>query len=177
MLAGAFWALLAARSLVVSAARRGLIVMVALVLVLAEVLTAGRSGYVAWIATGVVMSLVKWPRYLLLAPIIAIVLALFPGVTGRAFEGFGSSADTGSSDDVDVDALTAGRNNIWPVVLDKIAEAPIAGYGREAMQRTGATAIDGEETPVTHPHNAYLEMLLETGCIGWIVTLLLFGYI
>src|SRR5262249_53752858 len=98
-------------------------------------------------------------------------------VRGRVLEGVGSTSDMSSSDDIDLETLTAGRNNIWKVVSDKIAEAPIAGYGREAMQRIGiATIIEGEEF-ITHPHNAYLEMLLENGGLGLIVTLLFFGYL
>jgi O-antigen ligase len=177
MLAGASWALLAAQPLVVATRRRALMLAGALLIIFAQALTAGRSGYVAWVATGLSLSLLKWPRYLLLAPVIALVIALLPGISGRVFEGVRSSNDMSSSADVDVETLTAGRNNIWPAVIEKIGEAPIVGYGRQAMQRIGlSTAIEGEEF-VTHPHNAYLEMLLENGWLGLAVVLSLFGYI
>ena len=177
MLAGASWALLAVQSLIRSSRRRTLVLIGALVLAFALALTAGRSGYLAWIVTGLVVSLLRWPRYLLLAPAIALVLVLLPGISGRVFEGLVASGDASSSGDVDVETLTAGRNNVWPAVLERIVEAPLVGHGREAMQRIGlSTVIEGEEF-VTHPHNAYLEMLLENGCLGLIVTLSLFGYI
>ena len=175
MLAGAFWALLAAQSAFPRSRRRMYVLMGGLLLVFAEVLTAGRSGYVAWIVTGLALSLLRWRRYLLLAPVIALLLVSLPGVAGRAFEGFAPSGEISSSEELD--PLTAGRSHIWAAVIDKISDAPIAGYGRRAMERIGlSTAVEGEEF-VTHPHNAYLEMLLENGYLGLMVTLALFGYI
>jgi O-antigen ligase len=75
----------------------------------------------------------------------------------------------GFEDEVtDVYTVTAGRNIAWPLVLDKIAEAPLSGYGRRAMERTGITAHlrDELDEDFAHPHNAYLEMLLDNGWIG-----------
>lgn len=171
MLAGASWALLAAQSVVVSRPRRTLVLISALLVVFAQALTAGRGGYVAWAVAGLTLTLLKWPRYLLLAPVLAIALSLVPGVSGRIFEGF-------SGTDTSVDTLTAGRNLIWPPVIDKITEQPILGYGRAAMERTGLSlAIPSEEEGVGNPHSAYLEMLLDNGLLGFAVTLALFAYI
>jgi O-antigen ligase len=176
MLAGASWALVAAQSLAVSLHRRVLVLISALMVVFAQALTAGRGGYVAWVVAGLTLTLLRWPRYLLLAPVLAIGLSLVPGVSGRILEGVLNS-NTSDAEQVDVDTLTAGRNNIWPPVIDKIASEPIVGYGRRAMERTGlSTAIESEEL-VTQPHNAYLEMLLENGLVGLAVTLALFAYI
>jgi O-antigen ligase len=176
MLAGASWALIAAQSLVVSLHRRTLVLISALLVVFAQALTGGRGGYVAWAVAGLTLTLLRWPRYLLLAPVLAIALSLVPGVSGRILEGIVDSHTSGS-EELDVDAVTAGRNNIWPPVIDKIASEPIVGYGRRAMERTGlSTAIESEEL-VTQPHNAYLEMLLENGLVGLAVTLALFVYI
>ena len=177
MLAGASWALLAAQSLVVSSRRRFLLVIAVLLIVFAGALTAGRSGYFAWVVTGLSLSLLRWPRYLVLMPVVGVVLAFMPGIAGRAFEGISASSDTSSLEDLDVDTLTAGRSNVWPAVLEKIADAPLVGYGRRAMERIGLSrAIEGEEF-IAHPHNAYLEALLENGWIGLAVILALFGYI
>ena len=33
--------------------------------------------------------------------------------------------------------VTAGRNIAWPLVIAKIAEAPLGGYGRLGMERAG----------------------------------------
>src|SRR6266478_6930968 len=165
MLAGASWALIAAQSLVVSLHRRTLVLISALSVAFAQALTGGRGGYVAWAVAGLTLTLLRWPRYLLLAPVLAIALSLVPGVSGRILEGIVDSQTSGS-EELDVDTVTAGRNNIWPPVIDKIASEPIVGYGRRAMERTGlSTAIESEEL-VIQPHNAYLEMLLENGLVG-----------
>jgi O-antigen ligase len=176
MLAGASWALFAAQSLVVSLHLRTLVLISALVVMFAQALTAGRGGYAAWAVAGLTLTVLRWPRYLLLAPVLAIALSLVPGVSGRILEGIVDSHTSGA-DDLDVDTLTAGRNNIWPPVIDKIASEPLVGYGRGAMERTGlSTAIESEEL-VRNPHNAYLEMLLDNGLVGLAVTLALFAYI
>jgi O-antigen ligase len=176
MLAGASWALFAAQSLVVSLHRRTLMLISVLLVVFAQALTAGRGGYFAWAVVGLSLTLLRWPRYLLLAPVLAIALSLVPGVSGRLLEGF-LDTKTSASEEFDLDTLTAGRSNIWPPVIDKIAREPIAGYGRAAMERTGlSTAIESEEL-VRNPHSAYLEMLLDNGLVGLAVTLALFAYI
>ena len=68
------------------------------------------------------------------------------------------------------DAATAGRSEVWPYVLDRIAQSPAIGYGREAMKRTGIKRMLseqlGEDLALGHPHNAYFEMLLDNGAIG-----------
>ena len=79
-----------------------------------------------------------------------------------------------------MDTVTAGRNVLWPMVIDKIAENPILGHGRSAMERTGLSADiagDSDERGPDTPHSAYLEMLLDNGWIGLAISLALFGYI
>jgi O-antigen ligase len=180
ILAGASWSLLAARTLVASPRRGSLVLILAAVVTYAQALTGGRGGYFAWLVVGISLSLLRWPRYLLLAPVIALALSLLPGVADRTLEGLTYNTDTSSFDEVDVDSLTAGRNFIWSMVLDKIAEEPIVGYGRSAMTRTGlSTAIaeaSGEDAP-GNPHSAYLEALLDNGAVGLAATLALFGFI
>jgi O-antigen ligase len=59
---------------------------------------------------------------------------------------------------------------IWPPVIRKISEAPALGYGRLAMVRTGLEEYllnqVGPGEAVSHPHNAYLELLLDNGAVG-----------
>jgi O-antigen ligase len=129
---------------------------------------------------GLILTLLRWRRYLLLAPALALGLSLLPGVADRALEGLSHNTDTGPAEEVDVETLTAGRNLFWPLVIDKIAEQPIVGHGRKAMERTGLSAAVVEELGENgpdNPHSAYLEMLLDCGWVGLAVTLALFGYI
>ncbi len=118
------------------------------------------------------MCLLRWRKYLLLAPLVPIVFILvFPGAADRALIGFGGSDATGQSE-VNTYELSSGRVLIWPHVIDRIMEAPLLGHGRLGMQRTGLTeelgAAYGEPDAFPHPHNVYLEWLLDNGIVGFV---------
>jgi O-antigen ligase len=76
----------------------------------------------------------------------------------------------------DAFAITSGRTKIWPLVVDKIQESPLVGYGRYAMQRTGLTDYIARvlHDEFGHPHEAYLEVLLDNGVIGFICMMPIF---
>jgi O-antigen ligase len=173
MFAGASWAMLAVRPLFPSRLiRLGLVGLFGLT-ALALALTGGRTGYATWAALGLILSVLKWRRLLLLAPV--AVLAVFivaPGVPQRLLQGFGSSA-------TDDHLVTSGRNVVWPAVLGKIRESPIAGYGRQAWARTNLRMQVGTKTGefFGHPHNAYFEFALDNGLIGLVIVLPMFGFI
>jgi hypothetical protein len=99
-----------------------------------------------------------------------------PGAAERLMQGFTpethdlrSRKIESSGGAVDEYTITAGRNVAWPLVMAKIREAPLLGHGKMAMQRTGIAMFlykeYGEIFP--HPHNAYLEMLLDNGIVGF----------
>ena len=58
----------------------------------------------------------------------------------------------------------------WPKVIEKIADRPFFGYGRMGMQQSGASTEMiyeyGRGAAFGHPHNAYLELLIDNGFIG-----------
>jgi O-antigen ligase len=162
MLAGASWAMVAAQALARRRAHRLFIIAAALAVMYAQALTGGRMGYVTFAAVGLVLCLFRWQRYLLVIPLVVVLLvSILPGVWERMLQGFGN-------EEVDEYAVTSGRNIAWPYVMAKIDEDPMVGFGRLAMTRTGLAALilakEGEEFP--HPHNAYLEMLLDNGWVG-----------
>jgi O-antigen ligase len=160
------------------------VLIAALSLVYAQALTAGRAGYVTWGVVGLILCIIRWRRYLLFAPILVVAITLaIPGVVERMSRGFSpETRDTNpkieeiyKSDPGEPDMYTilAGRNIAWPFILDKIDESPFIGYGRLAMVRTGLKSFlwekFGESFP--HPHNAYLEMLLDNGWIGFLIVI------
>jgi len=169
MLGGACWGIVAALSLI----RRKYYKIAALVgvgvVTFGQALTGGRIGYAAWGATGLLMCLIKWRKYLILAPVIVILLpVIFPGAAQRMLMGFGQT-DVAGQATVDEEAVTSGRTLIWPYVINKIGQSPIVGYGRLAMNRTGLFNTIETEHPGTgaaHPHNMYLETLLDNGMLG-----------
>lgn len=182
MLAGASWAVLCTRALM-PFGKRFVITAIAIFIVYAQMMTGGRAGYGAFLAIGIALSILKWRRYLVMLPIAGLLAITFaPGVVGRATEGFtADSHDSNrrleeqatkvvtSNSQVDAYTVTAGRSVAWPMIIAKIRERPITGYGRQAMLRTGTATYlyenFGEIFP--HPHNAYLEQLLDNGLIGF----------
>jgi O-antigen ligase len=171
MLAGASWAILVICPLARNRMRKLLIVGASLVVLLAQILTGGRGGYLALVVAGVILGLLRWPKYLLLAPVAALALVtLLPGVVNRALEGF--AGEHGGAETVDIDRLTAGRNVFWPIVAAKISESPIIGHGRATIQRTTLREqLDQIGEPINNPHSAYLELLLDSGWLGLLVIL------
>ena len=170
-LAGAFWAIIATIPMLSQKKYKTIVIAAAGLVVFGQALTGGRAGYIAWASTGLVLCLMKWRKYLLLAPIVVILLPIvFPGAVERMFTGFGETDLAGQST-IDEEALASGRMVIWPYVIDKIVESPLIGYGRIGMNRTGLTETIEIEHPGTRagqPHNMYLETLLDNGILGTI---------
>jgi O-antigen ligase len=178
MLAGTSWAIIATLPLLRKKTYQILAVMVAAMVTFGQALTGGRAGYLAWGVTGLVLCLVKWRRYLVLAPIVVLVLPIiFPGAAARMLEGFGQIDEAGQKR-IDEDAITSGRALIWPYVIEKIGQSPLVGYGRLAMQRTGLSeqlTIELNEEGFPHPHNMYLETLIDNGIVFSLPILLFWG--
>lgn len=184
MLSGASWAVLATVPLVGQGKYRILTVAMFLSLVYAQALTGGRAGYGTWVLVGLVLALIRWKKYLLLVPLVILaILWVVPGVEERIAQGFSPSSRDQRGDvpefqaynpgEPDLYTITAGRNIAWPFIVDKIGESPVLGFGRLAMNRTGLSRMLWEEyrESFPHPHNAYLEMLLDNGWVGFLLVL------
>jgi O-antigen ligase len=135
-----------------------------------------RAAYLANAAIVLVLALVRW-RWLLLATPVALLFVVFafPQISQRLGMGLDSGAATPGAAP-NWNEVTAGRtHNIWEPVIAEIGHAPLFGYGRLAIARTGAThEIHEREGYVpTHPHNSYLELLLDGGLMALGVTLAL----
>jgi O-antigen ligase len=104
-----------------------------------------------------------------------VALAAFPTLSDRISLGFGV-VDPSGSEVEDWDTISASRIGLWSLAVEEIAGAPVAGQGRMTIVRSAVYtrgAAEGEGSP-GHPHDAYLEMLLDSGALGLAVTLLLF---
>ncbi|AGH80222.1 O-antigen polymerase [Psychromonas sp. CNPT3] len=145
---------------------------------MAMVMTGGRTGYASWAVLGLFFAVFKWRKYIFLVPFLILgVIFYAPSAVDRFTQGM-HAEDTDISQvtldfedsQLDTQRITSGRVIAWPLVWQKIVEAPYFGYGRIAMKNTGITTqiiIEhgiGESFP--HPHNAYLEWLLDNGVIG-----------
>lgn len=173
LLAGASWAILGTLVLVRRNLHRFAIIGAAIVVALGQALTGGRTGYATWALIGVALSVVRWRRLLPLIPIAIIcVVAFLPGVQDRMLQGFGGKQGN-MIVATDTHEIFSGRTVAWPRVIEKIEEAPLFGYGRNAMVTTGLRdeLMDdfGESFP--HPHEAYLEQLLDNGIVGFLIVI------
>ena len=69
------------------------------------------------------------------------------------------------------------RVEIWNFSVDRIAEKPLLGWGFDTSRHIGEFFFDaGEANPKIvslHPHNAPLQIMLELGAIGAVITLAL----
>ncbi len=107
---------------------------------------------------------------------LAAVVVIVPGAKDRMLQGFATSepALIGDGEEkMDEYEVTSGRNLIWPYVLEKIEARPALGYGREGMARTGLRRFLWEELKedFPHPHNAYLQVLYDSGWVGLLLVL------
>lgn len=167
MLAGYFWAFFSTRDIFQFRAWRLFLHPIGLlILLLSLALTGGRGGYLTWAVIGLFFSLFRYRKLFLILPIVLVIaLPYAPGLINRLTQGISSE------EGVNHDALTAGRATIWPLVIEEIKNAPIIGHGREAIKRIGLTSklyLEFHEN-APHPHNAYLEALLDNGIIGFTI--------
>jgi O-antigen ligase len=77
-------------------------------------------------------------------------------------------------DDGSADAVSAGRvEGIWAPLLPETLKSPLWGNGLESTMWS-EPLLHGNMQLVTHPHNAYLEALLDMGLIGLVLLVLFY---
>jgi len=178
MLAGATWGIMACVILVRRGVHKVLVALAAAATAFGQLLTGGRSGLLATGAIALAMCTLRWRKGLLLLPLVPLLIAIaFPAVVDRALTGL-DHVDAAGQSVADKLEVGAGRFQAWPHVIQKIAESPVLGHGRLAMKRTGLTgllgATYGESEAFPHPHNVYLEWLLDNGVAGLVPVILFF---
>jgi O-antigen ligase len=80
----------------------------------------------------------------------------------------GALADT---QQVDRDDLTAGRVNGWKLLAPEVLDSPWIGRGLGSTQWSAAVAAGRYKA--NHPHNIYLEVLMDLGLLGLAAMVLL----
>lgn len=93
----------------------------------------------------------------------AVVAAFAPGyLYRRVMVGFESGS---------IDAVSAGRvEGIWMPLLPEIWKSPLWGNGLGSVMWSDPMVTEAM-IPVTHPHNAFFEAVLDTGFIGFALLL------
>src|SRR6185295_4695484 len=154
--------------------RFALLISMAMV-VIALILTFSRGAFLSFILVNGLF--LVWRRkaktWLLFGVLAVSALLAMPGaVYDRALMGFGGG---GSAEDI-----SAGRiEYLWLPLLPELARSPVYGHGLGAIlwsepMRTGAgiTFI-----PVDHPHNGYLQAVLDMGIIGLVLLCTFFAHV
>lgn len=188
IMSGAFWAVFCLKEFVTKKTFFFVLIPLCGLILLAMAMTGGRMGYVTWGLIGLVISVFKWRKNLLLLPVMFFALIIVaPSALERMTQGFTPDNqeevyDTEFSDEsVDLHSVTSGRVIAWPLVWESIKEAPFIGYGRSAMKNIGITQFILEEYGLgetfPHPHNAYLQWIQDNGFIGFIPVLLFYIFI
>jgi O-antigen ligase len=133
------------------------------VAVIAMVLTFSRGAFLGFLVINALFLLWKFNAKsvgigLLVAGAAALVMP--NAIIARVTMGF----DTG-----DANTVSAGRiEGIWAPLLPEFMKSPLWGNGLEST--TWADAMWAEQMlTVTHPHNAYLQALLDMGLIGLVL--------
>jgi O-antigen ligase len=144
---------------------------------LAVALCKSRGGYVGFVVVGAAILALRRPLLLVpLVMVIAIAPMALPGLAARAGMGFGGETRAGETA-TDWDAVMAGRPTMWLIASGQVFQNPLWGYGRYIMLRDRQfyeSVLQNEDRVPEHPHNAYLEVLLDYGAIGLAVTLAVF---
>ena len=102
------------------------------------------------------------------ALLVAGLLLALPGAFyDRLMAGFGG----------DLNAVTAGRiNSIWLPLLPELWRSPIYGNGLGSILWSDAM-LTGQILSTTHPHNAYLQALLDMGVAGLVLLCAYFAHV
>lgn len=110
-------------------------------------------------------------RLWVVGSVIVVALALYPQLSERVQYGLESpeepaAQDGAARDDglVAVDEISAGRTGrIWPLVWPNVTAHPWVGQGLLSVWKP----VDRDRgLNYDHPHNAYLEVVLDTGLVG-----------
>jgi O-antigen ligase len=149
------------------AALKSVLVVTMGVLTLALMLTFSRGAFLGFILVNALFFLWKFnARTVGLGLLVAGVGAvLLPGaVLSRLSLGFGGGG-------ADVNAVSAGRvDEIWMPLMPEVLKSPPWGNGLESTMWSHAIWSQ-QILEVTHPHNAYLQAILDMGVVGLLLLL------
>lgn len=127
--------------------------------VIALVFTFSRGAFVGFVLVNLLFLVAQRKIIALLSAAIFVVGMMFL-LPSAVFERLGSGWESG------LNAFSAGRlEDIWLPLLPSISKSPFLGSGLSSILWSDAMR-EGSILQVTHPHNAFLRVLLDMGFIG-----------
>lgn len=140
---------------------------------LATMLTFSRGSFLVLVTIGAlyVLALKRDRMFLVLAVVLPVLLLAMPSaVYDRISFGLGGES-------IDLNTVSSDRTSqIWEPLIPEIFDSPIIGHGLSSILWSDALK-SGAISPVTHPHNAFLKALLDTGLVGTVLTLIFFWHL
>ncbi len=139
--------------------------------VIALTLTFSRGAFVGFILVNILFFLWRFNAKTAALVVLAGV-ALLLAAPEQVFERMSLGFQSGNLNDI-----SAGRiDGIWLPILPEIWKAPLFGSGLGSTMWS-APMRAGLMLEVTHPHNAYLEALLDEGVVGLAILLVFFAHV
>ena len=133
---------------------------------LALLLTFSRGGLTSWLVAvlGYLLHHRRLKTFLISAFLTAVILVAAPESMKERF-GTGLRANAiGDVSNIEKDDLTAGRVHGWMLLAPEVLDSPWFGRGLGSTQ--WSTAVAEGHYIANHPHNIYLEILMDLGLAG-----------
>ena len=142
------------------------------ILTVALVLTFSRGAMTGWVLVNALFLVWKFNAKTMGIAVLAagLGLLLMPGaIVTRMSLGLVGGGD--------VNEFSAGRvDDIWIPLLPEVIRSPLWGNGLESTMWSKALWSE-QMLPVTHPHNAYLQSILDMGLLGTALLLAFYWHV
>jgi len=177
MLVTAFGPILFMREMVKTPWLRFALTVAALLMIVAVVLTGSRGAFVGLaVVVGLYLLRFRRLRTAFLAVTVALIgVAVAPdAVQDRLLRGLGNERAP-TIDLTRGDELSAGRFYIWANLAPEIARSPL--YGRGLLSTQWSRYVRSGAFRAGHPHNLYLEILMDGGIYGAICMFVFYRFV
>jgi O-antigen ligase len=130
------------------------------------IMTFSRGGILAFtiMAAGYIWHRRQFKAVFVTCALVVLGLVIAPDVVKERFSAGLRSGAVSDTANVHRDQLTAGRVYGWGLLAPEVLENPILGSGIGSTQWSAAVAAGRYRAD--HPHNIYLEILMDLGIVG-----------
>lgn len=144
------------------------------IMILAHIFTLSRMGHLSIIASFVLV-FILYSMKKLKTPIVAAITLLCAGVLWAAWEGMGAVIAKWGM----LENSFQSRYEIWKGALSLFANFPTIGIGLGTFKLAYPPykAVGFGATVYDHAHNDYIEMLVDTGLVGFIPWIIFFSLV
>lgn len=135
------------------------------------IVTGTRSAWLACAGFFFIYSFLKERRNFFILLVIVPLLIFVPQVKTRVDD---LMTGTGQTRNEKLNAMT-WRLKLWSSSMDSIKRRPILGYGLGSFEYYSSSFFSLEKKSRTPAHNAFIEILFETGLLGLVSYFMIYG--